>query len=139
MLTHPSDWQKYYHGTPEQQHLLRVYSYSDRLRYYWKFPEVESAVQRLVRNLEQRPAPETLLSQHCPRQYELVRSGKLQNHPKELVIANIMTVLNVYSKACRGAIRPSHRFGTHATKGKRYDIASSDSAGPTSTSCRSDF
>src|SRR5215469_3323265 len=28
MLAHPTDWQKYYHGTPEEQHRLRVYSYS---------------------------------------------------------------------------------------------------------------
>jgi tagatose-1,6-bisphosphate aldolase non-catalytic subunit AgaZ/GatZ len=44
-----------------------------------------------------------LLSQHCPRQYELVRAGKLKNEPKELVIANIMAVLDVYSKACLGS------------------------------------
>ncbi|HXS11533.1 MAG TPA: D-tagatose-bisphosphate aldolase, class II, non-catalytic subunit [Acidobacteriaceae bacterium] len=102
MLAHPSDWQKYYHGTAEEQRLLRVYSYSDRLRYYWKFPEVEAAVKRLVRNLEKTSVPETLLSQHCPRQYEAVRAGKLKNEPKELVIANIMAVLGAYSKACLG-------------------------------------
>jgi D-tagatose-1,6-bisphosphate aldolase subunit GatZ/KbaZ len=100
MLAHPADWQKYYHGTPEEQRLLRVYSYSDRLRYYWKFPEVEAAVKRLVHNLEKTSLPETLLSQHCPQQYELVRAGKLKNGPKELSIANITAVLDVYSKAC---------------------------------------
>ena len=102
MLAHPSDWQKYYHGTPGEQRLLRVYSYSDRLRYYWKFPEVEAAVKRLVHNLEKTSVPQTLLSQHCPQQYETVRAGRLKNEPKELVIANIMAVLDVYSKACLG-------------------------------------
>jgi D-tagatose-1,6-bisphosphate aldolase subunit GatZ/KbaZ len=102
MLAHPADWQKYYHGTPEEQRLLRVYSYSDRVRYYWKFPKVEAAVKRLVHNLEKTSVPDTLLSQHCPRQYESVRAGKLKNGPKELVIANIMAVLDVYSKACLG-------------------------------------
>ena len=100
MLAHPADWQKYYQGTPAEQRLLRVYSYSDRLRYYWKFPKVEAAVKRLVHNLEKTSIPETLLSQHFPRQYEAVRAGKLKNEPKELVIANIRAVLDVYSKAC---------------------------------------
>ncbi len=102
MLAHPADWQKYYHGTPGEQRLLRVYSYSDRLRYYWKSPEVETAVNRLVQNLEKTSIPQTLLSQHCPRQYELVRAGKLKKEPKDLVIANILAVLDVYSKACLG-------------------------------------
>ncbi len=102
MVAHPADWQKYYGGTPGEQRFLRRYSYSDRLRYYWKFPEVEAAVTRLVHNLEKTSVPETLLSQHCPRQYELVRAGKLKNEPKELVIANIRAVLDVYSKACLG-------------------------------------
>ncbi len=102
MLAHPADWKKYYHGTPEDQRLLRVYSYSDRVRYYWKFPEVESAVKLLIHNLEKTPVPETLLSQHCPQQYGLVRAGRLKKDPKELVIANIMAVLDVYSKACLG-------------------------------------
>jgi len=33
MLAHPADWQKYYQGNAEQQRLLRIYSYSDRIRY----------------------------------------------------------------------------------------------------------
>ncbi len=102
MLAHPAEWSKYYHGTPEDQRLLRVYSYSDRVRYYWKFPAVEGAVKLLVHNLEKTSVPETLLSQHCPQQYGLVRAGRLKKDPKELVIANIMAVLDVYSKACLG-------------------------------------
>ena len=102
MLAHPSDWRRYYRGTHEEQRRLRVYSYSDRLRYYWKFPEVEEAVKHLMKNLEERPIPGTLLSQHCPRQYELVRAGRLRNEPRELAIANVMAVLDVYSKACLG-------------------------------------
>ena len=103
MLANPADWQRYYHGTPEAQRLLRVYSYSDRLRYYWNSAEVQASVEHLLHNLEKTPIPETLLSQYCPRQYELVRAGKLENDPKELVIANIMAVLRSYSKACLGA------------------------------------
>ena len=64
MLAHPENWQKYYRGSAEQQRLLRVYSYSDRIRYYWGRPEAEAAVTRLMRNLHQTTIPETLLSQY---------------------------------------------------------------------------
>jgi D-tagatose-1,6-bisphosphate aldolase subunit GatZ/KbaZ len=101
MLDHPADWHKYYQGTPEEQRRLRVYSYSDRIRYYWRFSEVQSSVERLMQNLEETPIPETLLSAHCPRQYDQVRAGRLQSKPRALVIASIMMVLAPYSAACR--------------------------------------
>lgn len=102
MLDHPADWQKYYRGSVEQQRVLRVYSYSDRIRYYWRFSEVEVSVARLITNLRQVPIPETLVSQHCPRQYDEIRAGRLKNDPKELVVANVRAVLGTYSRACQG-------------------------------------
>jgi len=103
MLAHPADWQRYYRGSADQQRLLRVYSYSDRIRYYWRLPEIETSVARLMQNLQQTSIPETLLSQYCPRQYDEIRAGRLTNDPKSIVIANIRAVLSTYSKACRGA------------------------------------
>jgi D-tagatose-1,6-bisphosphate aldolase subunit GatZ/KbaZ len=102
MLANPADWKKYYRGSMEQQRLLRAYSYSDRIRYYWRFSEVEASVARLMRNLQQTGMPETLLSQHCPRQYDEIRAGGLKNDPKALVIANVRRVLDTYSRACQG-------------------------------------
>jgi D-tagatose-1,6-bisphosphate aldolase subunit GatZ/KbaZ len=102
MLAHPSNWERYYRGSPEQRRILRVYSYSDRIRYYWKFPEVEVSVERLLQNLRKSVTPETLLSQYCPHQYDEVRAGNLKNDPKALTISNIQAVLAPYSKACRG-------------------------------------
>jgi D-tagatose-1,6-bisphosphate aldolase subunit GatZ/KbaZ len=101
MLAHAVNWQKYYRGSEEEQRLLRVYSYSDRIRYYWRFPEVEAAVARLIQNLQQTEIPETLLSQYCPRQYDEIRAGRLSKDPKDLVIANVRTVLDMYSSACQ--------------------------------------
>ena len=102
MLAHPADWQKHYRGSAEQQQILRTFSYSDRIRYYWRFPEIEAAVARLMENLKRTGLPETLLSQHCPRQYDEVRAGRLENDPKALVIENIRAVLRTYSRACLG-------------------------------------
>jgi D-tagatose-1,6-bisphosphate aldolase subunit GatZ/KbaZ len=109
MLAHPADWQNYYHGSAEQQKLLRIYSYSDRIRYYWRYPEAEAAVARLIQNLQKTGIPETLLSQYCPCQYDQIREGKLRNDPKAIVISNIRQVLAVYSRACLGSKEVSHR------------------------------
>jgi D-tagatose-1,6-bisphosphate aldolase subunit GatZ/KbaZ len=99
MLTNPSNWQKYYRGGADQERLLRVYSYSDRIRYYWNLPEAESSVARLVQNLRQSGIPETLVSQHFPRQYGAIRAGTLSGDPKALAIANIRCALAPYSQA----------------------------------------
>jgi D-tagatose-1,6-bisphosphate aldolase subunit GatZ/KbaZ len=108
MLAHPADWQKYYHGTDEEQRLLRIYSYSDRIRYYWRLPEPEAAVARLIHNLQRAGIPETLLSQYCPRQYDEIRAGKLPSDPKAIVISNVRAVLAVYSRACLGSNPVAH-------------------------------
>ncbi|MBZ9936783.1 D-tagatose-bisphosphate aldolase, class II, non-catalytic subunit [Mesorhizobium sp. BR1-1-16] len=67
MLAEPKNWQSHYPGTAEEQHLLRHYSYSDRIRYYWPDPQAEAAVARLMATLDGRTIPETLVSQFLPR------------------------------------------------------------------------
>ncbi len=38
MLASPGYWQPYYRGDPDRQRMLRHFSYSDRIRYYWARP-----------------------------------------------------------------------------------------------------
>ena len=45
MLEKPGYWEKYYHGDAEQQRVLRTYSYSDRVRYYWTDDEIGAAAR----------------------------------------------------------------------------------------------
>ena len=75
MLRDPSYWRSYYHGDEAQQRFSRVYSYSDRCRYYWPVPEVQEEVSRLLGNLENEVLPATLISQFLPLEYEAVRVG----------------------------------------------------------------
>ncbi len=70
MLAEPKNWQSHYPGTAEEQHVLRHYSYSDRIRYYWPHPLAEAAVARLMAALGGRTIPETLVSQFLPRAIE---------------------------------------------------------------------
>jgi D-tagatose-1,6-bisphosphate aldolase subunit GatZ/KbaZ len=100
MMRDPKDWQSYYHGPPEQQRLLRIYSYSDRIRYYWQKPEIEAAVERLLANLASIAIPETMLSRYLPAQYERMRSRRIAADAESIIVDRIRDVLRVYSFAC---------------------------------------
>lgn len=100
MLERPEYWQKHYHGSPDEQRLLRRFSYSDRVRYYWPEPRIQVAVHTLQRNLEQKSIPETLLSSVLPDQYRSVRSGALLPHPHELILDQVQQVLRPYAAGC---------------------------------------
>ena len=102
MLAHPANWEKHYHGTPEEQRVLRIYSYSDRIRYYWGFAEVQASVSKLLGNLRRTRIPGMILSQYFPRQYAEIREGRLQSDAKQIAVASIRYVLQAYSEACRG-------------------------------------
>lgn len=100
MLRHPKDWQGHYHGTPEQQRILRTYSYSDRLRYYWNDSQVQAAVDKLVANFDGIDIPETLLSAYLPLQYLAIREGSLKKNVDDMVQHGIRCALAPYAAAC---------------------------------------
>lgn len=101
MQEEPGHWEGYYPGGPKAQRLLRRYSYSDRIRYYWSYPDVENARKHLFSNLAVRGIPETLLSQYLPRQYEHVRQGRLDGVPDALVFDRVRDTLEDYTVACK--------------------------------------
>lgn len=101
MLSLPDDWLPYYHGFPEQQKLLRRYSYSDRIRYYWTNPQVHVAVDRLIANMTEHPIPETMLSGYLPAQYERIREGSITGDPESLIVDKVRDVLREYAAAVR--------------------------------------
>jgi D-tagatose-1,6-bisphosphate aldolase subunit GatZ/KbaZ len=100
MQEEPGYWEGYYPGGPAARRLLRRYSYSDRIRYYWAYPDVEDAQRRLFSNLAAREIPQPLLSQYLPRQYARVRHGGLESVPEALVFDRIRDTLQDYAVAC---------------------------------------
>ena len=100
MASAPRFWNKYYLSTGRQLALDQQYSLSDRIRYYWPAPEVESAMNRLLANLDANPPPLTLLSQFLPSQYAAIRAGQLRPRARDLVLHAIEQVLGQYSAAC---------------------------------------
>jgi len=100
MLRNPSSWRSYYHGTEDEMRLARMYSYSDRCRYYWGDATVQQELAQLRGNLRASPPPLTLVSQYLPSQYEAIRSKGRQVSAEDMIEEHIRRVLRVYADAC---------------------------------------
>ncbi len=100
MIEDPRHWEHHYTGGEPTMRLLRRYSYSDRVRYYWNAPPVREGVQTLLMNLNQVAIPETLLSAFLPEQYLAFREGALRPEAHSIIIHRIRQVLRTYADAC---------------------------------------
>jgi D-tagatose-1,6-bisphosphate aldolase subunit GatZ/KbaZ len=100
MLEDPRHWEHHYTGDAHATRLLRRYSYSDRVRYYWTNPRVKEAVAKLIENLRGIAIPETMLSAFLPEQYVAVRAGTLRPDAHALIIHRIRGTLRAYAAAC---------------------------------------
>jgi D-tagatose-1,6-bisphosphate aldolase subunit GatZ/KbaZ len=102
MLADDGFWKSHYHGTYAEQRLLRMFSYSDRIRYYWTVPEVQSSVEVLLTNLGSA-IPENLLCEFLPLQYWKVRAGEIDAAPLSILLDAVATALRTYSDAVSAA------------------------------------
>ncbi|EYR77861.1 D-tagatose-bisphosphate aldolase, class II, non-catalytic subunit [Shinella sp. 838] len=96
MLHHPEHWCRHYHGAKEEERLLRHYSLSDRIRYYWATPEAEAAVGRLFTALKDRTVPLPLFWQHMS---PASRFADRPLDPEAVVIWRITQTLAAYAAA----------------------------------------
>jgi D-tagatose-1,6-bisphosphate aldolase subunit GatZ/KbaZ len=101
MLAYPVYWEPYYHGSAGEQRFSRRFSLSDRVRYYWNRPRVQSALERLLSNLHNTEIPFSLISQFLPPQAERIRQGQLSSSALDLIDDKIGAVLDDYRHACR--------------------------------------
>lgn len=101
MLSEPRNWEHHYTGDEHAQRLLRRYSYSDRVRYYWNDARVRQAVDTLMANLRDVTIPEPVLSAYLPDQYRSVRAGTLLPDAHSLILHRIRGVMGMYAEACK--------------------------------------
>jgi D-tagatose-1,6-bisphosphate aldolase subunit GatZ/KbaZ len=101
MDVNPRHWQSHYQQYPaETIGFLQNYSYRDRIRYYWAYPEATAAFERLTRNLK-GPIPDALLRQFFPDLYPEIARGALEPDPRALIKRRIQNALKPYLQACR--------------------------------------
>jgi D-tagatose-1,6-bisphosphate aldolase subunit GatZ/KbaZ len=100
MRAEPKYWQRYYHSEGQQLAIDLDYSLSDRIRYYWPDPAIESAREKLFANLRANPAPISLISQYLPHALNQLRNGLVGNDPHDLAVAHVIALLNDYHFAC---------------------------------------
>lgn len=93
MTDDPSHWNAYYHG--DDTRMLRHFSYSDRIRYYWTTPTAQSAVETLMTTLGTKPIPAPLRSQYLPHLADTNPTAPA------LIQTAIRRALAPYSAACQ--------------------------------------
>ncbi len=103
MLDRPGHWARHYNGDDGELKLLRHYSLSDRIRYYWATEPAKLAVSKLYDTLQGRSVPLPLIWQHLPGAEHFADSPL---NPEDVVIWKITQSLNEYHSAC---IRPAER------------------------------
>ena len=91
-------WEKYYSGAKDEIEYKKLYSYSDRCRYYLPAKNVQSAMDTLFKNIPE--IPPALMSQFFPLQYRKHMEGKLKNDPVSLICDRIGDVCGDYAAAC---------------------------------------
>jgi D-tagatose-1,6-bisphosphate aldolase subunit GatZ/KbaZ len=100
MNNHPMHWQSHYpQDRTESLDFLRPYSFRDRIRYYWAYPEATTAFERLIQNMS-RPIPDALLRQFFPDLYPEIACGALKPDPQTLIKHRIQAALKPYANAC---------------------------------------
>ncbi|MGP9796123.1 D-tagatose-bisphosphate aldolase, class II, non-catalytic subunit [Halomonas sp. 86] len=102
MQAEPANWQKYYEGTNDEQAMLRHFSYSDRIRYYWPAANAKSAVHTLLELFDEIDIPEPLISQYLGGLLKKVRNKDVAPRASELIFAAIEDVMQDYILACKG-------------------------------------
>ena len=100
MTEDPRYWEGYYGGGPKQERVLRHFSLSDRIRYYWAKPEAVHAVDRLLERLGDRRIPPPLAHQYLPG-FDLDADRPLT--ARGAIHAAVDRVLADYSAACEGS------------------------------------
>ena len=102
MLADDRYWKSYYSGTEREVAYKRLFSFSDRCRYYLPDPGVEQAVQTLLTQCGDLPP--ALLSLYFPRQYTKYRNGQLGSDLRAVILDRIGDVLDDYAAACFPAL-----------------------------------
>lgn len=95
MEDEPTDWDKYYQGNSQEVNFLKLFSYSDRIRYYWDKKQVAIALRKLFKNLTTTKIQAAIASQYgfkFPIAYTNIA-------PKAIISQRVNTTIKRYYQA----------------------------------------
>lgn len=95
MSANPGYWKDYYSGTDAELRLQKIYSFSDRIRYYWADESVGTALNRLIENLKAAQVPETVVSQA----FTGFEFGDIPTCPDKLIERHVQRCVSRYFEA----------------------------------------
>lgn len=98
MLKDPCYWRAYYTGSEESKAFKRIFSYSDRCRYYLPNEAVQAAIIELISAVKY--IPPTVMSMYFPRQYTQYVDGEIGCDGFSVVMGKIWDELDRYAAAC---------------------------------------
>ena len=104
MRADPRHWRGHYREDSATLDLDLQYSLSDRIRYYWPYPEVERARVAMCERLDRAQIPGALLSQFLPRQFAAIRSGRIGAKTTDILYEGVAATLRPYIGACGGPV-----------------------------------
>jgi len=91
-------WRRYYTGSESEIEYKKLYSYSDRCRYYLPQRSIQESIDILLKNLTLIPV--ALISQYFPRQYTRVMKGQLEATGLSILLDRICDWCDPYASAC---------------------------------------
>ena len=106
MTNDPRSWAGYSGGGRTEQRLLRHFSLSDRIRYYWAEPQAVRSVDRLLERLQGLRIPPTLAHQFLPG-FDLNEDAPVT--ARGAILAAVARVLADYAAACAAPPRSARR------------------------------
>ncbi|KKL20700.1 hypothetical protein LCGC14_2452830, partial [marine sediment metagenome] len=97
MCASPDHWQRHYSGSGAALRVLRHYSLSDRIRYYWPEGAAQDAVETLLSALRGQCVPRQLFWQYLPAAQTFADAPL---NPEDLLIWRVSESLKTYHAAC---------------------------------------
>lgn len=97
MLADPAHWKNHYGGAEAETRLLRHYSLSDRIRYYWPSAGAQTATAILMQALTDVKIPVPLLRQHL---HGAEHFAGTPLDPTEIMVWHVSKCLQTYHAAC---------------------------------------
>ena len=97
MDSNPKYWKKYYRGSEREIAYKKLYSYSDRARYYLPQKEVSDAIKDMIERVDS--IPDGLMSQFFPLQYKRYMDGMIKSDVTSIIIDYVQSACHDYAVA----------------------------------------